>query len=357
MKKLLMILLLLFISIPLKTNAVSSDCIVVMDQDSKRIIFQQNKDKVRLIASITKIMTATLAIESGKLGEVVKVDESVLKAYGSGIYIEIGEEITLMDLVYGLMLRSGNDAAVMIAKYVGGSIDNFVVMMNEKAKEIGMKNTTFNNPSGLDEENGNYSTAYDMALLTSYAMQNEIYRTVTSTKKYTTKSSYKTYIWNNKNRLLSMYEYATGGKTGFTERARRTLVTTASYNGLNLVTVTLNDPDDFQTHKSMYEKFYNLYENYLVLKKDEFKTNDKYYKGNLYIKEDIFYPVKKSEKDSISTDIVLDKRETYDNGDKVGVVNVYLNSKKVLSKDVYVEVTPIPVKKSFFQKILSWFNL
>lgn len=358
MKKLVVFFALLILIFPFNVKAVSSECIVVMDQNSKRILFSQNKDRVRLIASISKIMTAIIAIESDRLGEVVKVDESVLKAYGSGIYIEIGEELTLLDLVYGLMLRSGNDAAVMIAKFVGGSQENFVEMMNQKAKELGMKNTTFNNPSGLDEEKGNYSTAYDMALLMSYAMKNEIFRTVTGTKKYTTKSTYKTYIWNNKNKLLSTYEYATGGKTGFTERARRTLVTTASYNNLNLVTVTLNDPDDFSTHKSMYENYYNIYKNYLVVPKDNFITEDTYYKGKLYIASDIYYPIKNGEESKITSKIILEKKENYKNGDKVGVIKVYLNKKEVMERDIFVEVEEKKKKNtSFFSKILSWFKL
>lgn len=358
MKKLVVLFALLILIFPFNVRAVSSECIVVMDQNSKRILFSQNKDRVRLIASISKIMTAIIAIESDRLGEVVKVDESVLKAYGSGIYIEIGEELTLLDLVYGLMLRSGNDAAVMIAKFVGGSQENFVEMMNQKAKELGMKNTTFNNPSGLDEEKGNYSTAYDMALLMSYAMKNEIFRTVTGTKKYTTKSTYKTYIWNNKNKLLSTYEYATGGKTGFTERARRTLVTTASYNNLDLVTVTLNDPDDFSTHKSMYQNYYNIYKNYLVVPKDNFITEDTYYKGKLYIPSDIYYPVKKGEESKITSKIILEKKENYKNGDKVGVIKVYLNKKEVMERDIFVKVEEKEKKNtSFFSKIFSWFKL
>lgn len=359
MKKLVVFFVLLILIFPFNVKAVSSECIVVMDQNSKRILFQQNKDRVRLIASISKIMTAIIAIESDRLGEVVKVDESVLKAYGSGIYIEIGEELTLLDLVYGLMLRSGNDAAVMIAKFVGGSQENFVAMMNEKARELGMTNTTFNNPSGLDEEKGNYSTAYDMALLTSYAMKNEMYRTITGTKKYTTKSTYKTYVWNNKNKLLSNYEYATGGKTGFTEKARRTLVTTASYNNLDLVTVTLNDPDDFSTHKSMYENYYNVYKNYLVVSKDDFVTDDTYYKGKLYIDSDIYYPVKVSEESKITSKIILEKKEDYKTRDKVGVVKVYLNSKEVMERDVFVEIEKEKKEEKigFFQKILSWFKL
>ena len=172
MKKLLVIISLVLFLIPMNTYAIgeSATSITVMDTDTGRVLYSKNQNEERLIASITKIMTAIVAIESGKLNEVVVVDDSILKSYGSGIYIEIGEQIKLEDLVYGLMLRSGNDAALMIAKYVSGSVEEFAKNMNEKAEKIGMKNTKFYNPHGLDEETENVSTSYDMALLTSYAM-------------------------------------------------------------------------------------------------------------------------------------------------------------------------------------------
>ena len=227
---------------------------ILMDATTGRVLRGKNYNTPMLIASITKILTCVLAIESLKLDDIVVVDDIVNSSYGSGIYIEIGEEISLRSLLYGLMLRSGNDAAVMIAKFVGGDIENFVVQMNAKAREIGMSNSIFVNPSGLDNtDGGNYSTAYDMALLTKYAMQNDEYRKIVSTKTYTVKTNKKTYVWKNKNKLLFSYEYTTGGKTGFTEHARRTLVTTATKNNMNVVVVTLNDPNDFKEHKEAFE--------------------------------------------------------------------------------------------------------
>ena len=170
MKKIILIITLLFPFI-IKGISTSATSAILMDTDNNRIIYSKNIHEVRSVASISKIMTALLAIESGKLDEEVKINSSINKAYGSAIYIKIGEKMKLRDLVYGLMLRSGNDAALAIADYVGGGVDNFVTMMNHKAKEIGMKNSKFNNPSGLDEDKANYSTAYDMAILTSYAMK------------------------------------------------------------------------------------------------------------------------------------------------------------------------------------------
>ena len=277
MKKILVVLLILLF--PLKVKAISASSYIVMEMNTNKILESKNMHNVRSVASISKIMTAIIAIESGKLDDTVIVDEIVNKAYGSGIYIKPGEEIKLRDLVYGLMLRSGNDAALMIAKYVSNDVDSFVLKMNEKAKEIGMKNTTFNNPSGLDNEEGNYSTSYDMAILTSYAMKNSEYKKIVGTKKYKFTTNMNSYVFKNKNKLLHNYKYATGGKTGFTEKARRTLVTTASNNNMDIVVVTLNDGNDFKDHLDLYEKYFKIYKGYNILKKGNINiTDEKYYK-------------------------------------------------------------------------------
>ena len=258
MKKIILIITLLlpFIVKGISTTAQSA---ILMDTDNNRIIYSKNIHEVSSVASISKIMTAVLAIESGKLDEEVKINSSINKAYGSAIYIKIGEKMKLRDLIYGLMLRSGNDAALAIADYVGGSVDNFVIMMNHKAKEIGMKNSKFNNPSGLDEDKANYSTAYDMAILTSYAMKISDYRKIVKTKEYKLETNKNNYIWHNKHKLLRLYKYTTGGKTGYTKIAKRTLVTTASKDNTNLVAVTLNDGNDFKDHMDLFDYGFDNY--------------------------------------------------------------------------------------------------
>ena len=145
MKKLILAVIVVLLIFPLKVSALSAECAIVMDQDSKRVLFEKNMDKEKLIASTTKIMTAVIALEYGDLDTLVEVGDEVLKAYGSAIYIEVGEELTLKDLLYGLMLRSGNDAAIEIAYAVAGNMESFVHLMNEKAKDLGMKNTIFYN--------------------------------------------------------------------------------------------------------------------------------------------------------------------------------------------------------------------
>ena len=296
-----------------------------------------------------KIMTAVVAIESDKLDEIVTVGSEIKSAYGSGIYIKEGEELTLRDLLYGLMLRSGNDAALSIATYVCGDVQAFVSMMNAKAKSIGMKNSTFNNPSGLDQEKGNYSSAYDMALLMKYAYQLKEFREIVSTKKYELKTNMNYYLWNNKNKLLYMYKYANGGKTGFTEKARRTLVTTASKNNTNLVAVTLNDGNDFLDHKALFEEAFGEYNSYQILNKDKVNiVGETFYKNAyFYLKKDFTYLLKKKEIDDILIKYNLDKIDNVQSDTKVGGVKVYFKDKVIYTGDVFIKVKK--EKKSFWK--------
>lgn len=238
---------------------------IVMEASSRQVLEEKNMHVSRSVASISKIMTCIVALENMALDTKIEIGEEIKKAYGSGIYIHIGDTITLQDLLYGLMLRSGNDAALCIAYHVGGeSIEHFVEMMNQKAQEIGMKDTVFHNPSGLDEEDeGNQSSAYDMALLMAYCSENPTFNQIVSTKSYKRLDGQGT--WKNKNRLLSSYEYCVGGKTGFTKKAKRTLVTRAKKEDVSLIIVTLNCGNDFEFHQSKYEEYFALYEKVLVL--------------------------------------------------------------------------------------------
>ena len=350
MKKILLFLLCLFMFIPnISASTSTAYEYILMDMDSGRVIESKNMNTTRLIASITKIMTCILAIENANVEDIVKVDESLLKSYGSGIYISAGEEIKLIDLLYGLMLRSGNDAAIMISTYISGSEEEFAKLMNKKAKELGMKNTIFYNASGLDTTTiGNKSTAYDMAILTSYAMKNDIYKEIVKTKKHVVKTNLKTYVWHNKNKLLS-YDYITGGKTGYTERAKRTLVSTASKDNMHLVVVTISDSDDWNTHKSLYEYAFNNYKSLKVLNKKNFKVlNDKYY-DKLYIKNDVYLTLKKGESKSLISHIKLEKKKNYQDGDKVGINEIYLGDTLVHTDDIYA-------KRTTKKKIKKWFK-
>lgn len=335
----------------IETSATSA---ILMDMDSNRILYAKDIHNVRSVASISKIMTAILAIENVDIKKQVTIGDEIDESYGSGIYIKKGEVLTIEDLLYGLMLRSGNDASYSIAKNTFGSIESFVERMNDLASVIGMKNTTFNNPNGLDEEEGNYSTAYDMALLTSYASKNDDYNKIVGTKKYTLKTNMNTYIWYNKNKLLSTYDYTTGGKTGFTVNARRTLVTTASRDNLNLVVVTLNDGNDFADHKKLFEYAFDKYKSYEILKEGTIEIDDDYYRGHtLYIKDKFKYPLTKEEEGHIKIEYELKKERVFVDNMNVGVVNVYLFDEKIHSTDIYLRLNI--EEKSFFDKIKEWF--
>lgn len=354
MKKGLLFSLLFFIGMNVIDASVSSaSSYILMDMDSGNVIQSKNKDTPMLIASITKIMTCILAIENGNLDSLVLVDDVIKESYGSGIYISVGEEITLRDLLYGLMLRSGNDAALIIAKYISGSVDEFVRLMNNKAKELGMKKSVFNNPSGLDNDIGNLSTVYDMAILTSYAMKNKDYQEIVKTKKYTVKTNLKTYVWHNKNKLLS-YDYITGGKTGYTEKAKRTLVSTGSKEGMNFVVVTIKDSDDWNTHTSLYEYAFNNYKRVKVLDKKRFKVVGDDYYDELYIKEDKYITIRKDEDRELINHIKLEKKNVYLSGMKVGVSNIYLGDELIEQTDIYVKKKR--ENETIFDKIRKWFN-
>ena len=353
MKKIIVVIMLILV-MPINVFGLSLSCrsCVLMDSDSGRVLYEKDKDNPRLIASITKIMTAILAIESGRLEEEVTVGKEVLTMYGSNIYIELGEKMKLLDMVYGLMLRSGNDAAIVIAYFIGGSEENFVKMMNDKAKEIGMTNTVFNNPHGLDEVTQNKSTAYDMALLSSYASHNDTYMKIVGTKKYSVQTDKKSYLWYNRNKLLGSYSYATGGKTGYTPSAGRTLVTNASHNNLNLTAVTLNDGNEYISHETMYNYGFENYKNYVILDKNKFKVDNAYYPNQIYIKESFKYPLTEVEKENVKVLVKLTKLDKINDNDEVGIVIVKLAGREIYSEKVYVRVNK--EKKNFFQKIWSW---
>lgn len=356
MKKLILSFVLLVL--PIKVSAITASSAIVMDLNSNRVFFEQNIHEQRLIASITKIMTAIVAIEYGNLDDTYEVSEEVLDAYGSAIYIEMGEKLTLKDLLYGLMLRSGNDAAVVIAKNIAGSMEAFAMLMNETASKIGMTNSYFYNAHGLEESDGtaNLSTAYDMALLTKYAMENETFREIFATKNYSVKTNKKSYSWTNKNRILHEYDFITGGKTGFTKKARRTLVTTASSNNIDLVVVTLNDPNDFEDHLTLYTEIFKKYEAIKVLDKKNFKIKEdtEYKNDTLYIKDDVYIPVLKEEKNSISIKYELFKNNNYMNGDVVGSAKIYIKEELVKEVNIYVEKNKELENLSWWDKLLRW---
>lgn len=351
------LLLLIVLVLPVKVFSISASSAIAMDLDTGRVLYGYNTNEKKLIASTTKIMTAIIAIENSDLSKEIEVTDIIYESFGSGIYIEVGEKITIKDLLYGLMLRSGNDAALVIAEAISGSEEEFVYLMNEYATNLNMKNTIFYNPHGLEESNGNAntSTTLDMAKLTKYAMENSVFREIFKTKKYTVKTNYKTYVWHNKNKLLSL-DYITGGKTGFTELARRTLVTTGSKNNINLVVVTLNDPNDWQDHKEIYENIFNSYKSYQVIEKDDFEIDeDEYYdEDELYIKNDYSITLTKKELEKVKLNYNLMKLEDYVDDTMVGYIEVKLKDKIYHKEPIYVNKKEVKEELSWWQKFRGW---
>jgi serine-type D-Ala-D-Ala carboxypeptidase (penicillin-binding protein 5/6) len=289
---------------------VSAKAAVLMEQSSGRVLYGRNEHRPMRIASITKIMTAILAIESGKMQDTVTITEHAARTEGSSLYLKPGEKIPLTDLVFGLMLRSGNDSAVAIAEHVGGSLEGFAYLMNQKAEEIGMKHTRFRNPHGLDTHEDHYSTAYDMALLTKYAMNNDTFKDISATKVFRSEQTGEKWdrVWRNKNKMLKLYENSTGGKTGYTKRAKRTLVSTAEKDGMELIAVTLNDPDDWEDHRNMFEWAFQSFKMTELIKEGNVKSiKDKGYKGKVEANRSFSYPLLKEEMNQISSSIHLYK--------------------------------------------------
>lgn len=347
-----LIIAFLFVSVSNKVLAapsVSSQKAILMDQETGRILYEKDAHTQSRIASITKIMTAILAVESGKMDQEVTVSQNAAGTEGSSLYLKAGEKIKLEDLVYGLMLRSGNDGAVAIAEFVGGSLDGFVYMMNEKAKEIGMENTHFSNPHGLDDHEDHYSTAYDMAVLTRYSMENDRYKEIAGTKVHTAPNPDEKWDrkWKNKNRLLTeLYKYSTGGKTGYTKLAKRTLVSTASKDGENLIAVTLNGPDDWNDHIGMFEYGFKHYDYKIVLDKGKIeKMDDKIYKDHTYLKRESVLTLTDDEVDKVKVEYkMLKPKQEWLKGqhvpEVVGKAVVYLGDKEVDTLPVFYKASP-----------------
>lgn len=219
---------------------------ILMDADSGRVLYEKNAREERLIASTTKLMTALVAVESHPdLQETVAIKKEWLDVEGSSIYLKEGERLTLETLLYGLLLQSGNDAAVAIAGFCAGDVESFVAWMNQRAKDLGMSQTQFKNPNGLNQE-GHYSTAFDMATLARACMKDPIVSKIVATRSIFLEGR----SFTNHNKLLWQYSGCVGMKTGYTEMAGRILISSAIRDGQTLIAVTLSDPNDWEDHKN-----------------------------------------------------------------------------------------------------------
>ncbi|QOS79941.1 D-alanyl-D-alanine carboxypeptidase [Paenibacillus sp. JNUCC31] len=321
----------------------------LIDVTSGRILYSKDGDKELRIASLTKIMTAIVAIEHGKLDDKVKVTSSAFAKEGSSLYLKLGEEMTLENMLYGLMLRSGNDAASAIAEHVGGSEEGFVLLMNKKAEQMGLTHSHFMNPHGLDAD-GHYSTANDLARLTAYALKNPVFKRIVATenKKAPNPNESWEYSWQNKNKMLRLYEGADGVKTGYTKKAFRCLVSSATRDGQQLAAVTLNDGDDWNDHARMLDFGFENFPLVEIAKKEQPVQNTDVVTGRGFI-----YPLAKSETSSLTKKLILLENRVQEGAEAgakptdpsfglAGRIDMQLDGKLVGSIPVYHKGSYIP---------------
>lgn len=235
--------------------------ILLMNADTGEVLYAEHADDRMEIASTTKILTAITVIENNDILRVIEIPTQAVGVEGSSIYLRAGEKWRMLDLLYGLMLRSGNDAAVALALTTAKSMNEFCVMMNDTARRAGATNSHFTNPHGLHDE-GHYSTARDMAKITAYAMKNPVFAEICKTKTHVCRiegaDDRKQQVLVNKNKLLYSYEYATGVKTGYTKHSGRCLVSAAKKDGVSLICVTLNVYDTYGVSKGLFEKYFQI---------------------------------------------------------------------------------------------------
>lgn len=240
---------------------------ILIEANTGRVLYESEADEPRLIASTTKIMTALVVIENCDLDETVEILPEYTAVEGSSIYLAAGEKLTVKELLYGMLLKSGNDAATSLACHAAGSVDVFADMMNRKAGELGLKNCHFENPHGLDDENHKCS-ARDLAAITAAAMKHEVFCEIVATKSITIGQRYM----KNSNKMLQYYDAAIGVKTGFTKSAGRTLVSAAEKDGMRLIAVTLNDPNDWADHTELFDYGFSAYSTKTLCAKGEYVT-------------------------------------------------------------------------------------
>jgi len=334
----------------------SAKAMCVLEKDSKRVIFSKNMEEKLPMASTTKVVTAITVLQHcNDLEQYITVDDSAIGIEGTSIYLRSGELVKIKDLLYGLMLRSGNDAAVALACHVGGSVEGFTKLMEELAVKIGATSSSFANPHGLDNKE-HYTTAHDLALITAYALNNPIFKEIVSTKRYVieaTNKSDKRYL-TNKNKLLSTLDGCCGVKTGFTSKAGRCLVSAVEKENSTYVCVVLNCGPMFEESATLLNSVSCNYKNTQIIDKSKEVYNEYILDNNagklyLYAEEDFYYPLSDEEMKDIKLEYIV----TLDNagvGDVVGEIKIFF--KKDLIKSVKL-VTMNKIDKLFEDNTLN----
>lgn len=311
---------------------------ILINADTGAVLYAKNEYEKRAIASTTKIMTALLAIESGGLDRQFTVDSYAIRVEGTSMGLREGDIVTRRALLYGLMLPSGNDAANALAVSVSGSVSEFVKEMNEKARALGMNDTVFVTPSGLDAD-GQSCTAYDLALLTRTAMQNELFCEIVSSDAATVEfgNPIEPRTLYNSNKLLDSYDGCVGVKTGFTDNARRCLVSAAERNECKLIAVTLNAPDDWKNHADMLDYGFSLLTAYDVGYSGQLTVvSGEKSAVKIYCKEEITLGLTPEEKQRAETRVSLPPflYAGFKAGEKIGSISLLLNGQTIAKTDI-----------------------
>lgn len=318
---------------------VSARSAIVMDADTGRVLWDENPDSKALIASTTKIMTALLIAEECDISAKVAVPEQAVGIEGSSIYLKAGEVLTVEALLYGMMLHSGNDAATVLALYCAGTLENFSRKMNDKAESLGLTNTHFANPHGLDSEE-NYSTARDLARLTAYAMDNPVFYNVVSTKSAT----FGERTFTNHNKLLWKYKGTVGVKTGYTMSAGRILVSCAERDKRRLIAVTISDPNDWHDHCAMLDYGFSVYTQTVAVRAAEVELRIPVIGGAepvalAVLKEDYIYPLAEHESVELEYHIAEFVYPPVVMGEDAGSISILLEGKRIAKLPLYWEYT------------------
>jgi len=337
-----MLFLNIALAVQTKEPIVAADSSILMDYKTGRVLWGKNIYKPRPMASTTKIMTCILALENSEIYDIVVVSRKAALAPKVKLYLRQGEKQRLEDLLYALMLVSANDAAVAIAEHVGGSVESFCMQMTEKAKEIGAKDTVFKTPNGLDKED-HHSTAYDMALITRYALSNKKFRDIITTKNVYTPvngGNYRSFSLTNHNKLLNDYPGGNGVKTGFTNAAGQCFVGSAENNGMQLISVVLasgwgnrgkqakwTDTKKVLNYGFDNFKYEDIYKKNDILAKSVEVKKSKKQSIDLYLKDDIILPIKNSEKEKLRAEIYYPEliEAPIQKGVEIGVARIYID--------------------------------
>ena len=321
----------------------SAKAMCVMETSSKRVLNSKNMDTKLAMASTTKIMTAITAIENcDDLDKTFEISPKAVGVPGTSLYLRKGEVFSTRDLLYGLMLISGNDASVAIGEHISGSVSEFVKLMNKTAKKIGAESSHFDNTHGLDSKT-HYTTAYDLALITSYAMMNPTFKEIVSTKKAKiTNTDGKSRYLKNKNKLLNSFDGCNGVKTGFTDDAGRCFVSSAEREGMNVVCVVLNCGPMFEECSRFMEEAFASYKLYDLTKFYNLPTEIKVTNGRQEtVKVDTFgkymYPLTENEKESVKIryEIVKILEAPIEKGQQVGKVEIYIGKDLHFSEKIF----------------------